>query len=83
MGGMCGRGCMAGHMHGEGHAWWGACMVGGMCGRGRHVWQGGMYGRGHPRQEGACVAGVGVHGRGCVWWMACMAGCVCALQQIL
>ena len=37
-GGMCGKGyvcgkgaCMAGGMHGGGHAWWGACMAGGTC----------------------------------------------------
>ena len=38
--------CMAGGVHGRGHAWQGACMAGGVCvaggvhGRG-HVWQGG------------------------------------------
>ena len=50
------QGCVHGRgiMHGMGHVWWGACVVGGMCGGG-HVWQGSMCGR-------ACVAG-GMHGR--------------------
>ena len=38
--------CMAGGMHGRGHAWQGGCMAGGMHGRG-DAWQ------------GACVAGGG------------------------
>ena len=66
--------CMAGGMHGRGHAWQGAC-VGCVCGRGMHgrghMWQGGMCGGGHACQ-GACVAGRhawqwGMHGRGCAW----------------
>ena len=47
--------CMAGGMHGRGHAWWGACMVGGC------AWQGGVCSGGHAWQ-GACVVR-GVHGR--------------------
>ena len=55
--------CMAGGMHGRGHAWQGACVVmgmhgmgaylawcvhgGGACVSGGHAWQGDMHGRGH------------------------------------
>ena len=60
-GGVHSRGaCMAGGMHGRGHAWQGcawqgrvACMAGGMHGV-RHAWQ------------GACMAG-GMCGGRCVW----------------
>ena len=61
--------CIAGSMHGRGHAWhkwhmWqGACMYGGgYAWQGGHVWQGGMHGIG------------GVHGRGHVWQGICMHG---------
>ena len=65
-GGRAWRGaCMAGGVHGRGHAWWGcawqgACVAGGMHG-------GGVHGR------GACLAG-GVHGRGHVWQGVFVAG---------
>ena len=71
VGGMRGRGtcmlggrgaCMAAGIHGQGHAWWGACMQRCMHGRG----QGGMHGR------GACMVG-GMHGRRdgrCSGWYA-------------
>ena len=74
--------CVAGGVHGRGHAWWGACMVGGMHGRGTcmaggcawqrahvargHAWWG-VYGGGHA-WRGVCMA-EGMCGRG-----ACMAG---------
>ena len=48
---MAGGQVWQGNVHGRGHAWWGACMVGGMCGRGS------VHGR------GAYVGGGGVHGR--------------------
>ena len=51
-----------GSMHGRGHAWQGACMVGGMHG-------GGMCGRGCV--VGACM--FGMHG-GHAWQGMCMAG---------
>ena len=63
VGGMHGRG-----VHGRGHVWWGACLVGG------RTWQ-----RGACMVVGACVAG-GMCGRGvCMagrhgWWGACVAG---------
>ena len=41
--------CVAGGMHGRGHAWWGVCVVRvhgrGACMEGGHVWQ-----RGHAWQ---------------------------------
>ena len=56
-----------------------------MCGKGGHAWQkGGMHGRGHVWQRGACMAGGVWQGEhawqgacmvgGCVWQGACMAG---------
>ena len=42
--------CMAGGVHGRGHAWQGACMAGGVC------VAGGVHGRG-ACMAGACVAG--------------------------
>ena len=69
-----------GSMHGRGHAWEGACMVGGMCG-------GGMHGMGAcvtkgPMGQGVCMAGGHVWQgacivRGCAWQgegEECMAG---------
>ena len=70
---MHGRGaCVAGGVHGRGHAWWGACVAGCVWWGTMHVGWGGMHGGGHVWQ-GACVAG-GMRGGGCAWWGTCMVG---------
>ena len=54
---MHGRGvCMAGGVHGRGHTWWGACVVG-VCMAGSECVAGAMHGRG-------CVWQEGMHGKG-------------------
>ena len=64
VGGMCGRGCMAGGVHGRGHTWQGACMTGQHALQG-YTWQGGSHDMGHAWQEGAYTEGAcvvkGVH----------------------
>ena len=67
--------CMAGDMHGRGHAWqkgmhgggvhgrgW-ACMAGGHAWQGGHVWQGG-----HAWQGRVCGGGHARQGEHAWWW---------------
>ena len=74
VGGMCGRGaCVAGSMHGRGHAWQGACMAGRVCVAGGHAWHTHPHGRyyeilvggTHPTEMHSCIGMVS-------WWSSGM-----------